>query len=116
MKFLIDADSPYSLIETFNKHGHKAAHVRIVLGSAEDDEIFKYAQKNGYVVVTRDLRFAEIFLKNKVGGLILTRLPYYFTVDKINKVFNDFLKEANVKEFADCIVVVELGRYRTKKI
>ena len=41
MKFLIDADSPYSLIETFNKYGHKAFHVKNVLGSAEDNEIFK---------------------------------------------------------------------------
>jgi len=116
MKFLIDADSPYSLIETFNKHEHKAVHVRNVLGSAEDDEIFEYAQKNSYVIVTRDLGFAEIFLKNKGFGLILMRLPYYFTVDKINKVFDEFLKEVNVKKMINSIVVVELGRYRTKKL
>lgn len=116
MKFLIDADSPYSLIKTFSKYGHKAVHVRNVLGSATDDEIFEYAQKNSYVIVTRDLGFAETFLKNKGVGLILTRLPYYFTVDKINKVFDEFLKEANVKEMANSIIVVELGRYRTKKL
>ncbi|MBI3035319.1 DUF5615 family PIN-like protein [Candidatus Woesearchaeota archaeon] len=116
MKFLIDADSPYSLIGTFNKRGYEAAHVRKVLGSAEDDEIFEYAQKNGYVVVTRDLGFAEIFLKNKGIGLILMRLPYYFKVDKINKVFDEFLKEINVTEIVNSIMVVELGRYRTKKL
>ncbi len=116
MKFLIDADSPYSLIETFNKYGYKAVHVRNVLGSADDNEIFEYAQKNSYVIVTRDLGFAEIFLKRKGVGLILIRLPYYFTVYKINKVFDEFLKEANVKGMVNSIVVVELGRYKTKKL
>lgn len=116
MKFLIDADSPYSLIVIFDKHGYKAVHVRRVLGSATDEEIYDYAQDKGYIIVTRDLGFAEIFLKNKGLGLILMRLPYYFTVDKINKVFDEFLKEAHVKEMVNSIVVVELGRYRTKKL
>ncbi|MBI2652828.1 DUF5615 family PIN-like protein [Candidatus Woesearchaeota archaeon] len=116
MKFLIDADSPYSLIAIFNKYGHKAVHVRVALGAATDEEIYDYAQKNDYVIVTRDLGFAETFLKNKGLGLILMRLPYYFTVDKINKVFDEFLNEINVKEMVNSIVVVELGRYRTKKL
>ena len=116
MKFLIDADSPYSLIAIFNKYGHKAVHVRAVLGAATDEEIYDYAQKKDYIIVTRDLGFAETFLKKKGLGLILMRLPYYFTVDKINRIFDEFLKEANVKEMANSIIVIELGRYRTKKL
>ncbi len=116
MKFLIDADSPYSLIGIFNKYGHKSVHVRDALGSAKDDEIFEYANKNGYTIVTRDLGFAEIFLKNKGFGLILIRLPYYFKVEKINKVFDQFLKEVDIKELVKSITVVELGRYRIKKL
>ena len=116
MKFLIDADSTHSLKGIFNKHGYEAVHVRHVLGSATDEEIYNYAQENNYVVVTRDLGFAETFLKNNGVGLILMRLPYYFTVDKINKVFDEFLKEINSKEVINSIVVVELGRYRTKKL
>lgn len=116
MNFLIDADSPYSLIGIFNKYGYKAVHVRQVLGSATDEEIYNYAQDNGYIIVTRDLGFAEMFLNKKGIGLILTRLPYYFTVDKINKVFDGFLKEINAKGLVNSIIVVELGRYRVKKL
>lgn len=116
MKFLIDADSPYSLIEAFNKYGYKAVHVRHVLGSAADDEIYDYAQKNSYVIVTRDLGFAETFLKSKGVELILIRLPYYFKVEKINRIFNQFLKEVDIKELVNSITVVELGRYRIKKL
>ena len=62
MKFLIDADSPHYLIEIFNKNGQEAVHVRDVLGSATDNEIFEYANKNKYVIVTKDLGFAEMFI------------------------------------------------------
>lgn len=51
MKFLIDADSPYSLIDIFNKYGYDAVHVRNVLKFATDDEIFKYANKNQLIIV-----------------------------------------------------------------
>ena len=115
MKFLIDADSPYSLINVFNKHRHKAAHVRDLFGAAADDEIFEYARKNHFIIVTKDLGFAEIFMKSKGFGLILIRLPYYFTVDKITRVFNEFLKEIKANEMKNSITVIELGRYRIKK-
>lgn len=116
MKFIIDADSPHSLIELFNKYGHDAVHVRVVLGSAADDEIFEYANKNKHIIVTRDLGFAETFMENKGFGLLIVRLPYYFTVGKINKVFDEFLKEVDVKKLVNSITVLELGRYRTKKL
>ena len=45
MKFLIDADSPYSLIAIFNKYDYKAVHTRNVLGSATDEEVYKYRTK-----------------------------------------------------------------------
>ncbi|MEK6983968.1 MAG: DUF5615 family PIN-like protein [Nanoarchaeota archaeon] len=116
MKFLVDADSPHSLIDTFNKHGHDAVHVRDILGSATDDEIFEYANKNKHIIVTRDLGFAEKFIENKGFGLVLTRLPYYFTVDKINKIFDEFLEEVDLKGIINSITVLELGKYRTKKL
>lgn len=116
MKFLIDADSPYSLVEIFNKYGHDATHVRRVLKFASDDEIFEYADKNQFVIITRDLGFAKMFMENKGLGLVLIRLPYYFTADKIVKVFDEFLKEVDVKNLISSITVIELGRYRIRKI
>lgn len=116
MKFLIDADTPYSLIKVFNERGHNAIHVRDFLKFASDDVIFEYANKNGYIVITKDLGFAELFMKNEGFGLILIRLPYYFTADKINKVLDEFLKEVKFDKLVDHITVVELGRYRSKKL
>ena len=116
MKFLIDADSPHSLIEIFRKHGNDAVHVRDILGSATDDEIFEYANRNKQTIVTRDIGFAESFIKNKGFGILLIRLPYYFTAKQINKAFDEFLKEADTKELVNSITVLELGRYRTRKL
>ena len=116
MKFLIDADSPYSLMEIFKKHNHDVVHVSDVLLFASDEEIFEYANKNQYVIVTRDLGFADMFIKNKGFGLILIRLPYFFTSDKIKKVFDKFLEEAEIEALSNSITVIELGRYRIRKI
>lgn len=116
MKFLTDADSPHSLIWLFSRHNHEAVHVRDALGSATDERIFEYANKNMQVIVTRDLGFAEKFIESKGFGLILVRLPYYFTVDRINRVFEEFLNDMDPDKAAHHITVLELGRYRTKKL
>lgn len=57
-----------------------------------------------------------MFMENKGLGLVLVRLPYYFTANKIVKVFEKFLKELDVKNLISSITVIELGRYRTRKI
>ncbi len=116
MKFLIDADSPYSLVKIFEDHGHDAIHVRDVLGSASDGEILLYANRKRRVIVTKDMGFAYDFLKKKGLGLILIRLPYHFTADRIGNVFNKFLKEVDNRELTRSITVLELGRYRIRKL
>jgi len=87
-----------------------------VLKFATDEKILKYANKNHRIIITKDIGFAEDFIKNKGFGLILIRLPYYFTADEIIRVFSEFLKEVNEKDFINSITVLELGRYRVKKI
>jgi len=117
MKFLIDADLPYSLKEIFAGRGCEALHVRDVgLFSAADEEIFDYASKNNFIILTRDLGFADIVLERKTASLVIARLPNYFTREKINKIFNDFLKSVDAKDFSKSIIVVEIERYRIRKI
>ncbi|MBI4176252.1 MAG: DUF5615 family PIN-like protein [Candidatus Aenigmarchaeota archaeon] len=116
MKFLIDADLPYSLIETFKTNGHEAVHVRDVLGSAPDNEIFEYANRNQYIIATRDLGFADMFIKRKGFGLLLFRLPHYFTANKIKGSCESLLKEIDPNKLVNSITVLELGRYRTRRL
>ncbi len=117
MKFLIDADLPYSLKEIFIGRNYEASHVRDVgLFSATDEEIFDYASKNNFIIVTRDLGFADIVLERKTASLVIARLPNHFTREKIKKTFDDFLKAVDAKDFSNSIIVVEVERYRTRKI
>lgn len=116
MKFIIDADSPYSLIEIFKKYGHDAVHINDVMGSATDEEILKYANRNKQIIVTKDLGFAYDFLKKRGTGLILIRLPYYFKADEIGKIFDQFIKEIKPEDLTKSITVLEVGKYRIKKV
>lgn len=112
MKFLIDADSPLSLLDIITKH--EAAHVNNIFRTASDEEIFAYANKHNCIIITRDLGFADMFMKNKGFGLILMRLPYYFKSNKIINALDDFLNEINATDLIGAIVVIELGKYRIK--
>ncbi len=116
MKFLIDANCPYSLKAIFEKHGFIVKHVRDIAGLVTDEEIFEYSIKNELIIVTRDLGFAEMCIKGRGMGLVLIRLPYYFTADKINRFFDGFLGVVDINLFLNHIAVVELDRYRVKSI
>lgn len=116
MKFLIDEDSPYVLLEILKKYGYEPVHVRDVLRGATDEEIVNYAYSHQQIILTKDLGFANKVMKNKGHGLVLIRLPYYFTVEKISKIFEEFLANLDIKELPKSIIVLELGKYRIKKL
>ncbi len=105
MKFLIDVDSLYSLVKIFNKHSYNAIHVKDILKFATDDKIFEYAKRNQYIIVTRDLGFAEMALSKRGVGLILIRLPYYFKSEKVINIFDEFLDEIDAKQLSKSITV-----------
>jgi len=116
MKFLIDADLPKSLKNVFSKYKYEMVDVREALGAATDDEVFNYANKNKFILITRDLGFGEMYTVKGGYGLILVRLPCYFTAEKINKVIDAFLKDVKVEELIKAIVVVEKSRYRIRRL
>ncbi len=115
MRFLIDADLPRTLKNTFEKHSHEAILVRDLFGEASDSKIFDYAKKNKAIIVTKDLGFGQRFSEEVNNGLILARLPYRFTTDKINEIFDRFLNDVEEKSLVAAITVVELGRYRIRR-
>ena len=116
MKFLIDEDCPYSLLEVFRKYKHQAFHVRDIMRSAPDQDIFEYANKNSMIIVTRDLGFGNMFIDKGGFGLLLSRLPFYFTAGQTANTFDNFLKSVDKKIFPLSITVLELTRYRIRKL
>lgn len=59
MKFLVDAQLPPALARWLTEAGYEAQAVReIGLREADDSAIWRHAEANGYVIVTKDEDFA----------------------------------------------------------
>lgn len=72
MKFLIDAQLPPSLAHWLREAGYDAQAVREVgLLAATDSEIWRYAQAQGCVIVTKDEDFAQRAQAGSTGPVIV---------------------------------------------
>lgn len=117
IKFFLDANIPYSSKQIFKDFG-TVEHTRDVgLSKASDKEILRYASKNKSILVTKDLEFGNILLypAKSHQGVVILRLPFYYTAEQINKALVQFLKSVELEEIKNSITVVELGRYRIRK-
>jgi hypothetical protein len=66
--------------------------------------------------VTRDLGFGEMHSVRHGCGFILVRLPYHFTAEKIKRIMDAFLEKARDEELLNAITVVEVGRFRIRRL
>jgi predicted nuclease of predicted toxin-antitoxin system len=119
MKFILDANLPYSSLEIFKELNLKAVHVTdIGLGGASDEEILSYATKGKGIVITKDLGFGSLIVVSKLPayGIVILRLPFSFRADQIKSALKNFLKTVEIKKLHKSITIVELGKYRIRKI
>ena len=116
-KFFIDACLPRSSTRVLRELGYDAIDAREVsMSSAEDTEIFEYAQKKGRILVTRDKGFGDV-LKYPPGshqGIIVLRLPSTYTANQINKVLKGFLLDVRIERLEKKLAIVEATRYRLR--
>lgn len=72
MRFLVDNQLPKILAEWLSQQGHAAEHVLDVgLGQAKDLQIWRYAQQNNAVVVTKDEDFAQWVRRARPGPTVV---------------------------------------------
>ena len=72
MRFLIDAQLPPGLADLLVATGHQAVHVEQVgLLSAADTEIWAYARKGQFVLVTKDQDFTALLGRDALGPAVL---------------------------------------------
>ncbi|MEX2703022.1 MAG: DUF5615 family PIN-like protein [Candidatus Baldrarchaeia archaeon] len=117
IKFLLDADMPRSSAEVIRSLGYEVEDVRdIGLGAAKDREIIEYALRNKQIIITRDVDFGEILRYPRHPGAIIFRLPYTYTAEEINKKLKEFLTSVSDKEIENAIIIVELSRYRKRRL
>lgn len=72
MRFLIDTQLPKALAPWLSERGHEAEHVLDVdLGQSTDAVIWRYAQQNDVVVITKDEDFAEWVRRGRPGPAVV---------------------------------------------
>ena len=117
MRFFLDANMPYSSKEVFKNFGQVNHAGDIGLARAADREIIEYVAERKAILVTKDLEFANVLLYpiNSHSGVVVLKLPFYFTAKQINNALKSFLSSLDVKELENAVTIVELGRYRMRK-
>lgn len=72
MRFLVDAQLPPALARFLEEHGHEARAVREVgLREADDAAIWEFAEREGWIIVTKDEDFPERSLNSRTGPQIV---------------------------------------------
>jgi predicted nuclease of predicted toxin-antitoxin system len=118
VRFLIDADLPYSLEPLIVAHGHDALHVRDVgLGGASDATIADFARTERYAILTGDFDFADIRHyppADYFGIAVLVLTPRMVSSD-IHALVRSFLERRDVVDtLAGKLAIVEMGRVRIR--
>jgi len=117
MKFLLDANIPYSAREIFGKN-HNALHVKdLKLQNASDKEIIDWAKQNKAALISRDFDFANIlnFPPKDYSGIIILKTPSFYTAFEIKRVLKNFIEEINSSLIPKSTIIVEETRFRIKK-
>ncbi len=117
MKFLLDQNLSPQTTRFLRRLGLESTDIRDVgLSGKEDDVIYDYARKGGFVLITydHDFIYKYIFQKN-LEGLILIRL-HPQTLEETHNLLKMFFSSVELKQIENSIVVVERHRFRIRKV
>ena len=117
MLFLLDANMPYSAKELFGDP-HEVFHVRdLGLQDAQDLDIAAWAKQNRAALITRDFDFANKlnFPPKSYFGIIVLKIPYFYTASDIKRVLNNFLRNVEFLSIPKSTIIVEETRFRIKR-
>ncbi len=117
MRFLIDADLPYSLVGIIEQYEHSANHVRDVrLGGAPDAQIAAFARSRRLALMTGDFDFADIrnYPPAEYAGIVVFVIPQTAGLPAIHRLAHEFLQSEVVNEIDGKLVIVEFGRIRVR--
>lgn len=118
MRFLLDANIPFSAKDIFAETNYHVEHVRDVnLQHASDDDIIAYAKSSGAILISRDLDFANIlkFPPQHYCGIIVMRLDPIASANDIKDVLSNFIHGIQSIQLEGCILILEKQRWRLRR-
>jgi len=119
MRFFLDQNIPLSVVEMIRQLGFEAEHAKDAgLKSAPDKKITEYAKKRNAILITKDLDFGSLisYPKGSHHGLIVLRLPDHFTGEQITKTLKRFLTKTDSGKLVGSLIILEIEKYRIRKL
>lgn len=115
MQFLVDENLPGELVLMAPQGGHEAIWIRDVAPGAPDTRIVERLEQHGEILVTRDVRFANLVVSliavgRPLVGVVLVREQ---SMARIREAWAGFLRE--VRPF-EGIAVARVGSIRYRRM
>lgn len=114
--FLIDENLPHTLATRLIEAGYVADHILgLGLRGSTDQEVFRFAQQRGSVIVTSDVGFGDIRqYPPPHGGLIVARLPDTLPIARRVEIILTGIAAVANEPLQNKVVTVEVGRVRIR--
>ncbi len=117
IRFLIDEDMPRSTASALRGVGVECYDVREVgLKGTSDQDVFKWAQREGCVILTEDLGFSNT-LKFPLGshkGIVVARLPSEMSTKTMNDILINAITEI-LEDLPNNLTIIEPDRIRIRR-
>ena len=118
MRFLLDECVPTYITVLLHDEGHDVLDPRDVgLRGADDRTLLEIAAREGRVIITRDLGFNLLFVRDlQPKGLVLLRYPEMLTPKTVTKLFEAFIDSGGLERCLGKIAVLTPGRARFRPL
>lgn len=119
MKILVDENFPRSTTKSLIKAGYDARDMRDYgMRGSSDDEVFRFAQDEGLIILTRDKGFGNIwrFPLGQHYGIIIVRFPNEMSIERVNSSVITNLHTLSTTDIQGNVVVIELEKIRIRKV
>ncbi|MBI3995892.1 MAG: DUF5615 family PIN-like protein [Nitrospirae bacterium] len=108
MKFVVDENVSYGLVEVLRKTGHNVTAIgETPTGGMDDLQVFNIVVGNEAVLITRDYHFTNAvrFPHNRTAGIIFIRRGNLTSEEEIGLV-RDFLSHHSPEDYAGRLVTL----------
>ncbi len=117
LKFLTDENIYPSTIELLRSYSLDVIDIKeLGLAGISDREIMDFAKKEGRIVISLDLHFANIFLfpPNECPGIIVIRIKPAVP-RKVDRAVEDFLQRIDLKKIEKSLVIISEDKFRIRR-
>jgi predicted nuclease of predicted toxin-antitoxin system len=118
LKFIIDEDMPRSTAIVLRNKGFEVLDVRDCgLRGKSDDDISKFAQQVGAIILTGDMGFGNL-LHFPIGshvGIVIAHYPNEVSVSELNKQIIKAFDNLTEEDFKGNLIILEPGKIRVRR-